>query len=253
MSIDDSTKEPDQRAAAPSGAGGFGAALRYEWTNLRTLRSTWVLSGLLVLLQLAYALWDDREGSTGLQQFSSGLQLPTLLTSVLVAAIGVNAFGAEYRYRTITTTALVTRSPARIVLAKAAVVSGITAVTALLAVAVNCSGVLLLGGAALDPARAAVAGAGAIVYLVLSALVGLALAGLTRSAVTALGASVLWPGVLETTIVGVGKVSPESMPFLSARMLAISSEPQWYMPLLLAGVTAVLLAGAVAVLSWRDA
>ncbi|GAB3285824.1 ABC transporter permease [Parasphingorhabdus pacifica] len=254
MSIDNSTNARNQQAEAASpGAGGFGAALRYEWTNLRTLRSPWVLSGLAVLLQLVYTLLDDREGSTGFRQFSSGLQLLTLITFALVAAIGVNAFGSEYRYRTITTTTLVTRSPARIVLAKAAAVGGIATMTALLVIAVDYLGVLLLGGAALDPARAAVAGFGAIVYLVLSALIGLALAGLTRSAVAALGAIILWPGVLETTLVGAADVAPDSMPFLSARQLAVTSDPQWYLPLLLAGLTTVLLAGTVAALSWRDA
>ncbi|MFB7510218.1 hypothetical protein [Streptomyces broussonetiae] len=66
---------------------------------MRTLRSTWVLSGLVVLLQLCFALADGRTGSTGTEQFIKGLSLMPLLTAVLIAALGVNTFGMEYRHR----------------------------------------------------------------------------------------------------------------------------------------------------------
>lgn len=238
----------------PPRTGGFRSALRYEWTNLSTLRTTWVLSGLVVLLQVVYTLFDNREDTPGTTQFSSGLTLLTMITAVLVSAIGVNAFGAEFRYRTIVTTVLTVRSRVRVVLAKAVVVAGFGAVTSLVAVLVAYLGVLTIGATTAAPASVAVAGLGAVLYVTLSGLVGLALAGLTRHAVAALGVMILWPAVLETTLVGAFDVNPTSLPFISARMLAgNASDPQWYLPLPLTGVAVVLLIGAVTALSRRDA
>lgn len=249
MSTDTSSPtRADQRLRSPN---GFGAALRYEWTSLRTLRSTWVLSGLAVLLQLVYAPLSGGS-STGLDEFESGLGIAELLGAVLIAAIGVNAFGSEYRHRTIEITALALRSPTRIVLAKSAVTAGIAAVTGLLAALVDWLGVLAFAGQLPDPGPAALAGLGVIVYLVLSGIIGVALAGLTRHAVLALGAILLWTGGLEALLGGKLHLPEAAMPFLAAKQNIITSEPQWYLGLPLVGLTAVLVVGAIAVFSRRD-
>ncbi|MGN5382340.1 histidine kinase [Streptomyces lasalocidi] len=167
-------------------------ALRYTWAGLRTLRSTWVLSGLVVLLQLCFALADSRVGSTGTEQFIKGLSLMPLLTAVLIAALGVNTFGMEYRHRTIATTVLTLRSPARIVAAKALVVAAVGTGTAGVAAAVDYLGVLTIGQTSPDSGRALAAAGATVLYVTLTGLVGLAVAGLTRSAVAALCIAVLW-------------------------------------------------------------
>lgn len=250
MSTD--TSSPTRADRPLRSANGFGAALRYEWTSLRTLRSTWVLSGIAVLLQLAYAPLSGGGSSTGLDEFESGLGIAELIGAVLIAAIGVNAFGSEYRHRTIEITALTLRSPTRIVLAKSAVTAGIAAVTGLLAVLVDWLGTLTFGGKMPDPGPAATAGLGAIAYLVLSGIIGVALAGLTRHAVLALGAILLWTGGLEALLGGKLHLPEAAMPFLAAKQGIITSEPQWYLGLPLVGLTAVLLVGAIAVFSRRD-
>ena len=250
MSIDTSSPtNADQRLRSPN---GFGAALRYEWTSLRTLRSTWVLSGLAVLLQLVYAPLSGGGSSTGLDEFESGLGIVELIGAVLIAAIGVNAFGSEYRHRTIEVTALTLRSPTRIVLAKSAVTAGIAAVAGLAAVLVDWLGTLTFAGQMPDPGPAALAGLGAIAYLVLSGIIGVALAALTRHAVLALGAILLWTGGLEALIGGKLHLPTAAMPFLAAKQGIITSEPQWSLGLPLIGLAAVLLVGAIAVFSRRD-
>ena len=243
----------DRAAVAPRSTG-FGTALRYEWINLSTLRSTWALSGLVLLLQLAFALFDSREDSPGSAQFSQGLTLLTMISAVLVAAIGVNAFGSEYRYRTISTTVLTLQSRVRLVLAKAGVVAGISVVTSLLAVLVDYVGMLTIGGTTADLAEVATGGLGAILYVMLSGLTGLALAGLTRHAVAALGVMILWPAVLETLLLSTLDLNPASLPFIAARKLAVDpSDSHWYMPLPLVALTIVLLAAAATALHRRDA
>lgn len=250
MSIDTVTTTSDQGQRS---ANGFGAALRYEWTSLRTLRSTWVLSGLGVALQLVLALVQgSRESSSGFDEFTSGISLVTLVTAVLVAAIGVNAFGAGTRHRTIEVTTLTLRSPSRILLAKSVVIAGIAVVTGLLAVLVNWLGVLVIAGKVPDPASASAATLGTIVYVVLSGLIGLALAALTRQAVLALGAILVWSGGLEAAIGGLCRLPDEAMPFTAAKEAASTSGSELYLALPLVGVTVVLLVGAFAVLSRRD-
>ncbi|MFD0491254.1 ABC transporter permease [Saccharopolyspora spinosporotrichia] len=206
-----------------------------------------------VLLQVVHALYDDRTGVSGADQFSSGLRLTTMIAAVLVSAIGVNVFGAEYRYRTIATTVLTVQSRARVVLAKVAVVAGFGASASLLAVLVDYLGVLLSGATTDDPVGMAVAGLGAVLYVTLSGLVGLALAGLARHAVAALAVVLLWPTVLEPLLVSGLEISPKVLPFLATGALAeVVPEPQWYLALPLAGLATILLVAAGTALSRRD-
>lgn len=254
MTTESPTVKMNVATAGKQRSTGFGSALRYEWINLSTLRSTWVLSGLVVLLQIVYTIFDDRADTPGAGQFSSQLSLLTIVTSVLVAAIGVNAFGAEYRHRTIATTVLTLRSRMSVVLAKAVVVAAIGAVTGLLAVLVDYLGVLVIGGTTVNMGDVAGAGLAALIYVVLSGLVGLALAGLTRHAVVALGLVIVWPGILEPLLAQALDLDPVAFPFLALRSLArVSAEPEWYLALPLVSLTAVLIAGTVVALSRRDA
>jgi ABC-2 type transport system permease protein len=228
-------------------------ALRYAWAGLRTLRSTWVLSGLVVLSQLCFALVDTRTGTTGTEQFTKGLALMPLLTAVPIVALGVNAFGMEYRHRTITTTLLTLQSRAWIVAAKALVVAALAAVTAGIAAAVDYLGVLTIGQTEPDPGRALATAGATVLYVVLTGLVGLALAGLIRNAVAALSIAVLWPGVLEPLLLVAFHLDPWALPFTAAKQLAgAEAGAHGYEALPLLALTALLLAGSTLALSRRD-
>ncbi|MFE6554273.1 hypothetical protein ACFVHS_38665 [Streptomyces sp. NPDC057746] len=228
-------------------------AIRYTWTGLRTLRSTWVLTGLVVLLQLCFALVDNRTGTTGTQQFTKGLSLMLLLTSVPIVALGVNAFGMEYRHRTITTTILTLGSRAWIVTAKALVVAAFGVLTAGIAAGVDYLCVLTIGHASPDPKRALVAACTAVLYVMLSGLVGLALAGLTKNSVVALSVAVLWPGVVEPLLISALRLDPQVVPFTAAKLLAQTpADAHGYDVLPLLVLTVLLLAGSALSLSQRD-
>ncbi|MEU6221952.1 hypothetical protein ABZ845_31310 [Streptomyces sp. NPDC047022] len=240
-------------AGASTSPGPALPALRYAWAGLRTLSSTWVLTGLVVLLQLCFALADNRTGSTGTEQFTKGLTLMPVLTAVPVAALGVNAFGMEYRHRTITTTVLTLRSRAWIVAAKALVVAALGAVTAGVAAAVDYLGVLTIGRTVPDSGRALAAAGATVLYVALTGLVGLALAGLTRNAVAALSIVVLWPAVLEPLLTAALELDTRVVPFAAAKQLAeAGSGAHGYEALPLVALTALLLAGSTLALSRRD-
>lgn len=143
------------------------------------------------------------------------------------------------------------RSRLPIVVAKATVVAGSCVVTSTLAVLVAL-GVLIIGGTTVHPASVTAAGFGAALYVTLSGLIGLALAGLARHAVTALAAMIVWP-VLELTLASALDLDPLSMPFVAARELAdVSTDPQWSLSLPLTSLAALLLVGTVTALSRRD-
>ncbi len=240
-------------ASVSSSPGPVLPALRYTWVGLRTLRSTWVLSGLVVVLQLCFALADGRTGLTGTQQFIKELSLMPLLTAVLIAALGVNTFGMEYRHRTITTTVLTLRSPAWIVAAKALVVAAVGAGTAGVAAAVDYLGVLTIGQTAPDSHRALAAAGATVLYVTLTGLVGLAVAGLTRNAVAALCIAVLWPAVVEPLLVAALRLDPRVVPFTAAkRLVEAGAAEHGYEALPLLALTALLLTGSALVLSRRD-
>lgn len=121
------------------------AALAYEWIRLRTLRSTWWMLGISLivtaLLTLAFSgLILDLQAASG--QGVSGTEAfivvltRSVLTPVVAGLIGVFAIAHDLRYGTIVTTLLVT--PRRIVAlaAKALVVSSAAATLALANLAV---------------------------------------------------------------------------------------------------------------------
>lgn len=230
-----------------------GSALKYEWAGARTLRSTWVLSGLLVLAQLGYTVIDHRAGTGPTVQFTQGLSLMTLVTALFVTALGVMSFGGDFRHRTIVPMVLTLRSRTAIVAAKSVVVAAFGAGAALLATGVDYLGVLVLGGGAPDPGPALSATAATVLYVVLSGLIGLAVAGLLRSAVAALAITVIWQLAVEALVVQFLKLDATSMPFLALRQLAQGGPgTHAYQALPLIIVTVAGLAGAAWSLARRD-
>ncbi|WP_243792941.1 ABC transporter permease [Saccharopolyspora gloriosae] len=241
---------PHSPAAEPSRAGaGFGAALRYEWMGLRTLRTPWLLAGGAVLLQLLAAVNALTKDMGAEQAFEQSFSLPPKLAALFVAAIGVNLFATDYRNRTIITTMLAVRSRNHIVLAKMALTAAVGAVISVASVAVTY--LVLL------PAPSSLVftiGAGVVLYVVLSALFGLALAGLTRSAAAALSAVLLVPLLLELLLVSLLDVDISAAPFASAASLFQNPDTvSWWAPLPLLAITAALSVAATVLLSRRDA
>lgn len=192
-------------------------ALAYEWVRIRTVRSTWLLTALaLVLTALpALAITLNPASGTPLQEgesfrvvgdqeayalvLTAGAQLAPLLMGLL----GAFAFGHEYRYGTMRTalTALPVRD--RLAVAKVLVVAVWAAVVGVLGVLVSAAVLLLFrgdryqAGVRLTEATTLRVALGVVLYVVLIALLGLALGWLFRNVPAAVTVLLVTPLVVE--------------------------------------------------------
>jgi len=186
-------------------------ALRYEWVRLRTLRSTWWLTGLSLLIAGLLGLPAlGMKGALTVVDYGDiliGGGLDVLLISMLLSMIGIFAIGHEYRYGTIRPTLSALPRRSNVLAAKVIVVTGYVFVVALFAVVVRYGvAVLILGHRLLDlglfPSPMARVWVGSVVYTVIVALVGLALAGLFRNIPAAIVTVILLPLLVETILRG---------------------------------------------------
>ena len=187
-------------------------ALRYEWMRLRTLRSTWWLTGLSLLI--AGLLGLPALGLKGTLSVTDYGDLVTgggggaiFLVSVLLSMIGVFAIGHEYRYGTIRPTLCALPRRSTVLAAKVLVVTGYVFVVALIGLVLRYAiAVVILGHRLLDlglfPSPMARVWIGSIVYTVIFALVGFALAGLFRNVPAAIVTVILMPLLAENIIRG---------------------------------------------------
>nr|WSW57193.1 hypothetical protein OG513_00475 [Streptomyces sp. NBC_00998] len=241
--------------AAAGRGGAFGRALSYEWVALRSLRTPWVLCGSAVAAQVLVDLAVGRDGTSGLRQFASGMVGVTLIGFVLLAAFGVNALGGEYRHRTITRIVLTLGDRRGILLAKATLTGAVTASVAAVMVLVNALSVPILGKSSLPVIRVVALGGAGVLYTVLCALVGLALAGVTRNSALSIAVVILWPVLLENLMVATTRFGRNLAPFGAAAAQAQAGDdggPQWVLMLPLAVLTTVLLTAAGILFSRRD-
>jgi ABC-2 type transport system permease protein len=197
-------------------------ALAYEWVRVRSLRSTWLLLVGAGVLQFASGLyWGLKRDLGTLDAFTSAFGLVDRLGAVLVAVLGITAFGLEHQHGTLATTRLVLRSPARIVAARALVTAGLGLLAGLLMVVLTAAGVLTGGGAL--PAGAGAAGravAAVLLLTVLSGLAGVALGGLLRHTGLAVGVFAVWAFVAETTLAALADVPVTALPFSGTALFA---------------------------------
>ncbi|GAB3997391.1 ABC transporter permease subunit [Glycomyces albus] len=186
-------------------------ALKYEWTRLRTLRSTYWLIGVGLLCSAAIPVifgfaasnepLNDEAIAVGI---NGGASFGIPFLAVFMAVIGIFATGHEYRHGTIqpTLTALPQRS--RLILAKILVVSAATIVVTLLSMALNATVMLAfwgeLPGLLDDPLRSSLIGYPA--YTLIYTLIGLGLGLLFRGVPSALVVIFLMPLIIENVIVG---------------------------------------------------
>ena len=187
-------------------------ALRYEWVRLRTLRSTWWLSGLSLLVAALLGLPAlGLKGTLTVVNYgdvlTGGGGFSVLLVSILLSMIGIFAVGHEYRYGTIRPTLSALPRRSNVLAAKVVVVTGYVFVVALAALVLRyVVAVLILGHRLLDlglfPSPMARVWVGAVAYTVIVVLVGLALAGLFRNIPAAIVTVILLPLLVETILRG---------------------------------------------------
>lgn len=168
-------------------------ALRYEWVRISTVRSTWALIGLAMVVPAGLALFvswlvgsmgpdaggpPDGEGG-GLSGF-----LP--LTAAVLCAIGAAAFGQEYRHGLIRITLATFPRRTPVFIAKTVMVAGVIVIAAVLAIttivlAQALGGVIAGTGATWDETAWGASGVRAVLYVVLFVLIALAITALTRN------------------------------------------------------------------------
>jgi ABC-2 type transport system permease protein len=125
------TTAPVQRITN-SRAPGFGAQLTSEWTKLRSVRSTWIVAGLAIVLSIGFAAafalamgltfdsWGEVEQAT-FDPVSSGLA-GLLFSLILLIVVGVTAVTSEYSSGMIGTTFMISPQRVRVFAAKAILV-----------------------------------------------------------------------------------------------------------------------------------
>ena len=111
---------------------GFRSTLKSEWTKLRSVRSTWIIVGLAILLSIGTSAlvalvigstasgWDD-SGLTSLGPVQSSMT-GLLFSLILLIVLGVTSVTSEYSSRTMHTTFISNPRRARVLAAKALVV-----------------------------------------------------------------------------------------------------------------------------------
>jgi ABC-type transport system involved in multi-copper enzyme maturation permease subunit len=188
-------------------------ALRYEWVRLRTLRSTYWLTGIALLVGglLALPALSLTDNATLSQQdygdiITGGGGGAIFLISIFLGLLGVFTIGHEYRYGTIRPTLCAIPRRSTLMAAKLIVVMVWVAAVAIVIQALRFLICWLILGSkftahpfdGVNPRL----WIGSIGYIVAFALVGLAFAGLFRSMPGAIVTLIVMPLIAENLIHG---------------------------------------------------
>lgn len=166
--------------------------LRYEWVRITTVRSTYLLIAMAMLVPAGLALFvswlvgslGDRAG--GPPDGGGGLAGFLPLTAAILCAIGAAAFGQEYRHGLIRITLSIFPRRAPVFGAKALMVALVIVVASVLAIAsivlAQALGDVIAGtGVTWDETAWGASGVRAIAYVVMFVLVAFAITALTRN------------------------------------------------------------------------
>lgn len=193
-------------------------ALRYEWLRITTIRSTYWLSGIAILLSAGIALilslvigsadssgeLGDLAGSGTFTTYivTAGVSGPIMpvLAAVFFAVMGSMATGHEYRYGTAKATLTAIPNRFAVLAAKALVLIAWVVATSVLILLLNfLIAWLFVDSAGLDGDSVRPM-AFFVLYCVGFALAGYALSTIFRNQVGAIVAVLVWPLVLEPIV-----------------------------------------------------
>ncbi|MCQ1577512.1 ABC transporter permease subunit [Streptomyces parvus] len=250
----------------------LGDAIASEWTKIRSVRSTvWTL-GVMVVLMLALGVGialllavndTDLAGEPALALGFFGV----LLGSLCVITLGVLTIGSEYSTGMIRTTLTACPSRARVLVAKAIVFFSLTfVVTTVTATVVAVFQTLILSGTVAASGGAwALSTVGVGLYLAGLGLLSLAIGAIVRhsaGAITIMIGVVLLPLVLALFMFAedlrglqrflIEYSIPNQLSALYGTTMTNSGPSAWEPLLVMLGLVAVALGGAVALLNRRD-
>ncbi|MEV8446497.1 ABC transporter permease [Streptomyces parvus] len=250
----------------------LGDAIASEWTKLRSVRSTvWTL-GVMVVLMLALGvgiallLAVDDTDLAGEPSLAMGF-FGVLLGSICVITLGVLTIGSEYSTGMIRTTLTACPSRARVLVAKAIVFFSLTfVVTTVTATVVAVLQTLILSGTVAASGGAwALSTVGVGLYLAGLGLLSLGVGAIVRhsaGAITIMIGVVLLPLVLALFMFAedlrglqrflIEYSIPNQLSALYGTTMTNSGPSAWEPLLVMLGLVAVALGGAVALLNRRD-
>ncbi|SBU93109.1 ABC-type transport system involved in multi-copper enzyme maturation, permease component [Streptomyces sp. Ncost-T6T-1] len=250
----------------------LGDAIASEWTKLRSVRSTvWTL-GVMVVLMLALGvgiallLAVNDTNLAGEPALALGF-FGVLLGSLCVITLGVLTIGSEYSTGMIRTTLTACPSRARVLTAKAIVFFSLTfVVTTVTAAVVAVLQTLILSGTVAASGGAwALSTVGVGLYLAGLGLLSLAIGAIVRhsaGAITIMIGVVLLPLVLALFMFAedlrglqrflIEYSIPNQLSALYGTTMTNSGPSSWEPLLVMLGLVAVALGGAIALLNRRD-
>lgn len=185
-------------------------ALRYEWVRLRTLRSTYWLAGLSLAAAALIGLTPLglHKGPLDINDYGNIVTGGGMfVASIFLGLVGIFAMGHEYRYGTIRPTLGAVPRRSVLMAAKLLVVMVFVAVMVVLCLAVEYLVAWIILGDRLTtlgflPGPIGRVYLGLFGYIVVYALIGLALASLSRSMPAAIVILLLFPLLVENLLRG---------------------------------------------------
>ncbi|NED05902.1 ABC transporter permease subunit [Streptomyces sp. SID6648] len=250
----------------------LGDAIASEWTKIRSVRATvWTLGVMVVLMLtlgvgIALLLAVNDTNLAGEPALALGF-FGVLLGSLCVITLGVLTIGSEYSTGMIRTTLTACPSRARVLAAKAIVFFSLTfVVTTVTAAVVAVLQTLILSGTVAASGGAwALSTVGVGLYLAGLGLLSLAIGAIVRhsaGAITIMIGVVLLPLVLALFMFAedlrglqrflIEYSIPNQLSALYGTTMTNSGPSAWEPLLVMLGLVAVALAGAVALLNRRD-
>ncbi|WP_408993846.1 ABC transporter permease [Streptomyces sp. 1268] len=250
----------------------LGDAIASEWTKLRSVRSTvWTLGVMIVLMLalgvgIALLLAVNDTNLAGEPALALGF-FGVLLGSLCVITLGVLTVGSEYSTGMIRTTLTACPSRARVLAAKAIVFFSLTfVVTTVTATVVAVLQTMILSGTVAASGGAwALSTVGVGLYLAGLGLLSLAIGAIVRhsaGAITIMIGVVLLPLVLALFMFAealrglqrflIEYSIPNQLSALYGTTMTSSGPSAWEPLLVMLGLVAVALGGAVVLLNRRD-
>ena len=189
-------------------------ALRYEWMRIHTIRSTYWLTGLGILITAGIAFiiaLVTRNDPTTPEIVSNvllgGGEFATFIP-IFTAIMGVLAVGHEYRYGTIQPTLTAVPQRSRLLTAKLVVVAVVTLAVVAVSLLINTIiGTIFWGelpDLGMDPLNEVIPGY--FVMVLLWAILGIALAQLFRGVPSAIVVLLVTPLIVEGLITGLATI-----------------------------------------------
>jgi ABC-type transport system involved in multi-copper enzyme maturation permease subunit len=218
-------------------------ALRFEWTRIRTIRSTYWLFGLGVLVTaviagiLAYVFRnDERDALMESAVLLGGGEFATFIP-VFVAIMGIFATGHEYRYGTIQPTLTTLPQRSALLAAKITVVVAVAIALVVVSLAINFGLAAIFWGSDLpdlasSPLNEVIPGY--FVFIALNAILGVSLGQLFRGVPTAIVVLLVTPLIVEGLITGLSNVPAldwlvpvvKFLPFTAGARLIATTPPE---------------------------